>query len=74
MSRRPHPLELPAKRIVTALDKSIRMANAAIDQVHRGCATEEGQRAALRCIREARLELLTAEQAVRHVNDAAPSC
>lgn len=71
MTRRRHPLELPAQPIVTALDKSISMANAAIDQVRRDCATEKGQRAALRCIHEARLELLTAEQAVRHVNEAA---
>ena len=70
MRRQRRPLKLAAKRIVAALEKSIGMSNAAIEQVHRDCASEKGQRAILRCIHEARLELLTAEQAVRHVNDA----
>lgn len=58
-------------RIVAAQEKSSDVATAAVEQVHRDCASEKGQRAILRCIHEARLELLTAEQAVRHVNDGA---
>lgn len=64
-ARCPGPVKA-TRLCVVALDKSIDMATAAIEQVHRDYVTEASQRAILRCVHEARLELLAAEQ-VGHV-------